>query len=371
MPVCHSGAMYTGFIKRDRRLRGRTAGRRARRRTCGPSPSGSSPCGANCCRCRTVSATMSKRPESEPPIWRWIVTAVITNVKFSEPTRSAMLASASSIGLPSCVSVSTRLNSLRGRLGALLDDRLDALPEAVAGLERRRHRDQQVGQLVLELARRGSCALNETNADRARRRRSPSARASAATTAPSDRAEQAEHEARRRRRSRAARRARSGRSARSISRCELLELLDVREARSRSRRRSVRALPRGPPGAARSPASASCREVRLDARADACRRGVRRTRSSSESRIRPPTTAARGRACRPRCSRPTGSARGASSAVAPAEAACASTRAMPAPGTVAVSVDCRARGATTVRYESCHVRASSSAQARRTSLRGR
>ena len=148
---------------------------------------------ANCCRWRTVSATMSKRPASEPPIWRWIVTAVITNVKFSEPTRSAMLASASSIGLPSCVSVSTRLNSLGGRLGALLDDGLDALPEAVAGLQRRGDRDQQVGQLVLELAH-AAAALKETTADRARRRRSPSARASASDDRPSDRAEEAEHE---------------------------------------------------------------------------------------------------------------------------------------------------------------------------------
>ena len=55
---------------------------------------------------------MSKRPASEPPIWRWIVTAVITKEKFFEPTRSAMSTSASSMGLPSCVSVRTRLNSL-------------------------------------------------------------------------------------------------------------------------------------------------------------------------------------------------------------------------------------------------------------------
>ena len=36
---------------------------------------------ANCCRWRTVSATMSKRPASEPPTWRWIVTAVIANAE--------------------------------------------------------------------------------------------------------------------------------------------------------------------------------------------------------------------------------------------------------------------------------------------------
>ena len=39
---------------------------------------------------------------------------------------------------------------LAGRLVALVDDRLDALLEAVAGLERRGERDQQVGELVLE-----------------------------------------------------------------------------------------------------------------------------------------------------------------------------------------------------------------------------
>ena len=66
---------------------------------------------ANCCRARTVSATMSKSAASEPPTWRWIVTAVITNEKFFEPTRSAISPSESSIGRPSCVSVSTRLNS--------------------------------------------------------------------------------------------------------------------------------------------------------------------------------------------------------------------------------------------------------------------
>src|ERR671936_563888 len=66
---------------------------------------------ANCCRERTVSATMSKRPASDPPTWRWIVTAVIANSKFFEPTRSAMSASASSIGRPRDVSVRTRFSS--------------------------------------------------------------------------------------------------------------------------------------------------------------------------------------------------------------------------------------------------------------------
>ncbi len=95
---------------------------------------------------------MSKRPASEPPTWRWIVTAVIANSKFFEPTRSAISASASSIGRPRPVSVSTRLNSSdRGRL-ALVDDRLHALLERVARLERRRDRDQQVRQLRLERA---------------------------------------------------------------------------------------------------------------------------------------------------------------------------------------------------------------------------
>src|ERR1051325_8788119 len=42
---------------------------------------------ANCCRWRTVSATMSNRPARLPPTWRWIGTAVITKEKFSEPAR--------------------------------------------------------------------------------------------------------------------------------------------------------------------------------------------------------------------------------------------------------------------------------------------
>ena len=65
----------------------------------------------NCCRCRTVSATRSNRFASEPPTWRWMVTAVMVNSKFFEPTRSDMSLSASSIDRPSPVSVSTRLNS--------------------------------------------------------------------------------------------------------------------------------------------------------------------------------------------------------------------------------------------------------------------
>ena len=42
------------------------------------------------------------------------------------------------------------LELLRSRLGTLLDSRLDALAERVARLQRRRDRDQQIGQLVLE-----------------------------------------------------------------------------------------------------------------------------------------------------------------------------------------------------------------------------
>ena len=41
----------------------------------------------NCWRWRTVSATMSKMPARLPPTWRWIVTAVMTNSRFFEPTR--------------------------------------------------------------------------------------------------------------------------------------------------------------------------------------------------------------------------------------------------------------------------------------------
>ena len=55
---------------------------------------------------------MSKMPAMLPPTWRWIVTAVTTKETFFEPIRVAISASASSIGRPSRVSVSTRLNSL-------------------------------------------------------------------------------------------------------------------------------------------------------------------------------------------------------------------------------------------------------------------
>ena len=55
---------------------------------------------------------MSKMPARLPPTWRWIVTAVMTKRRFFEPTRSAISASAPSIGRPRRVSVRTRLNSL-------------------------------------------------------------------------------------------------------------------------------------------------------------------------------------------------------------------------------------------------------------------
>src|SRR5918992_106454 len=45
----------------------------------------------NCCRWRTVSATMSKSPASEPPTCRWIVTALMTNSKLDDPTRAAIV----------------------------------------------------------------------------------------------------------------------------------------------------------------------------------------------------------------------------------------------------------------------------------------
>ena len=46
--------------------------------------------------------------------------------------------------------MSTRLNSPAGGVDAFVDDALHALPEAVAGLERGRHRDEDVRQLLLE-----------------------------------------------------------------------------------------------------------------------------------------------------------------------------------------------------------------------------
>ena len=105
-------------------------------------------------------------------------TAVTTNERFFEPTRSAMSSSASSIGRPSRVSVSTRLNSFRGRLDALVDDRLDAPAGSCGPPSARRRRDQEVGQLVLE-RRQPALRLerHEHERERAAEREQPSRRA--------------------------------------------------------------------------------------------------------------------------------------------------------------------------------------------------
>ena len=63
------------------------------------------------CRSRTVSASVSKRPASEPPVWDWTFTAVATYSKSLDPIRSHIAASASSSGRPSRSSPSTRPNS--------------------------------------------------------------------------------------------------------------------------------------------------------------------------------------------------------------------------------------------------------------------
>ena len=63
------------------------------------------------CRSRTVSASVSKRPASEPPVCDWTFTAVATYSKSLDPIRSHIAASASSSGRPSRSSPSTRPNS--------------------------------------------------------------------------------------------------------------------------------------------------------------------------------------------------------------------------------------------------------------------
>ena len=93
---------------------------------------------------------MSKRPASEPPTWFWIVTAVTMNAKFFEPSRSAMSAHRRLDRAAEARLGEHALELLLRRILRLLDQRLDALLEAVAGLERRRHGHQQVGELLVE-----------------------------------------------------------------------------------------------------------------------------------------------------------------------------------------------------------------------------
>ena len=198
-----------------------------------------------------------------------------------------MLTSASSIGLPSCVSVSTRLNSLCGRLGALFDDRLDALAEAVARLERRGDRDQQVGQLVLEAAQAAARLPGDVARSGWRTPIAISDERQRATDRPEHRDEERQHERARRRRSPSSSPGRSGRSARSISRSRRLNcltfaktLLDrVDEPGARRRAASLRRAPL-PPSVRRPRCAARCR------RFSAALALRRRTRSQQASRIR-------------------------------------------------------------------------------------
>ena len=93
---------------------------------------------------------MSRMSARLPPTVRWMFTAITTNPKLYDFMRWAIASRACSDCMPSWVSASTRENSFGGRLGALVDGALDRLVERVAGLQRRCHRDQRLGQLVLE-----------------------------------------------------------------------------------------------------------------------------------------------------------------------------------------------------------------------------
>ena len=142
---------------------------------------------------------MSNSPASEPPTWRWIVTAVITNAKFFEPTRSAISASAV-VHRPAEPRLGQHpLELLARRRPALVDDGLEPLLEAVARLQRRRERDR-AGRAAGSRTR--SCAACALSADDHERDSAPPAqpeqdqeRRTRATT----REEQADRERRRRR----------------------------------------------------------------------------------------------------------------------------------------------------------------------------
>ena len=95
---------------------------------------------------------MSKRPASEPPIWRWIVTAVTTNVRLLGADALGHVEERIVHRLAELRLGEHALELVRGRLGAFVDDRLDSLAEAVAGFQRRGQRDEHVRQLVLEPA---------------------------------------------------------------------------------------------------------------------------------------------------------------------------------------------------------------------------
>ena len=104
----------------------------------------------NCCRWRTVSPTWSSSSASEPPTWRWMFTLITTNSKSIEPRRSAMACIASSFGRPRRTSFATRPNSRLVGSEPSRIDRLHRLVPGVAGLQRGRHGDQRVGQLLAE-----------------------------------------------------------------------------------------------------------------------------------------------------------------------------------------------------------------------------
>ena len=124
----------------------RTAARPGCTPTCGPWRTAPSPCGRNCWRWRTVSPTPSSSSAIEPPTWRWMLTAHHHELEVdrAEPLGHAPRM-ASSFGRPRRTSLATRPNSLAGRARRPRGCRLHRLVQRVAGLQRRRHRDEVSG----------------------------------------------------------------------------------------------------------------------------------------------------------------------------------------------------------------------------------
>ncbi len=183
----------------------------------------------------------------------------------------------------------------RRRRMSLVDDRLQALLERMARLERSGDRDQQIRQLVLERLRRLRIR-SQTNAERQRadRRRSPRGSRAAVTRRPRSACRTA---ATSRRRSTRTPPARNGMSPRSSIFCDRSASDGGGRTRARSREadavnaasrcsRDTRFVRRAPAGVRREPScEPSCRAVRRGARG---RRRARAAPAMSPTTSAPP-----------------------------------------------------------------------------------
>src|SRR6266536_3624653 len=117
-----------------------------------PSAERTFTCRRTVSRSLTVSATVSRISARFPPTSRWTFTAMMAHLNSSVPTRSARAFIASSTGLPSRTSATTRENSGAVGFSDLLGHRVESLEEAVTRSHRARQDRHHVWQLAMKVA---------------------------------------------------------------------------------------------------------------------------------------------------------------------------------------------------------------------------